>query len=284
MNNAGIVEFHSWVPRHQLELASFPETHTPPLMVAATSDWNDLVYLLLQNGASDRARRESDGSTYAERRHDKSLTYSERHFFRYQDDGGWHTIIRDLLFDPGKCHAGADRSGELWIQCLRAARTLLSNVGQSGAKLQPLGRKELRRLVFICALSKEDPVSALEAEELWRLTLTQYEQVGLRLCNDRSLVPLAVRLEDPISLEYLLQFGCRTNGQWRYGFVKSPLDSLVYEIKLQPPNRRTAARLQCLQLLEAHAASRALFFTLEFQLIATLLVYSIVLGIVPATY
>lgn len=295
MNAKGITNYYSWVPRNELEVASFPETHTPPLQVAATCGWEELVQLLLRHEAKPRAqwkappsplsRKRPDSVWKLERKSSDSETpYLHQDFFLYQEVGGDHTIIMNLLFDPLKCHEDSRKQHEVWSHCLRAVRLILTAASANDTTTEPLGLKELHKLLEICATSYENPKLAMEAEELWKYTVRQYQQKGMELRRNRSLVSRAVRLDDPLSLKYLLQLGCSSNGRWSEVITRTPMDRVTDSLILNPTESTRESKVRCQKLLHKYGARRGPFYTLEMQLIGSLALYLGIIGTVPATY
>lgn len=284
MNAKGITNYYSWVPRSELEVASFPEAHTPPLQAAATCGWEELVRLLLRHEAKPRAQWKALSASLSSKRHDREPPYLHQNFFLYQEEGGYHTIIMNLLFDPTKCHKDSHKQHELWSHCLRAVRLILTAASANDATTEPLGLKELHRLLEICTTSHKNPKLAMEAEELWKYTVGQYQQKGMELRRNRSLVSRAVRLDDPISLKYLLQLGCSSNGRWWEVITRTPMDRVTDSLILNPTKSTRESRVCCQKLLHKYGARRGPFYTLEMQLIGSLALYLGILGIVPATY
>jgi len=278
MNAKGITNYYSWVPRNELEVASFPETHTPPLQVAATRGWEELVRLLLRHEAKPRAQWKAPPAS------DRDTPYLHQDFFLYQEVGGDHTIMMNLLFDPLKCHEDSRKRHELWSHCLRAVRLILTAASANDTTTEPLGLKELHKLLEICATSHENPKLAMEAEELWKYTVGQYQQRGMELRRNRSLVSRAVQLDDPLSLKYLLQLGCSSNGRWWEVITRTPMDRVTDSLILIPTDSTRESKVRCQKLLQKYGARRGPFYTLEMQLIGSLALYLGIIGTIPATY
>jgi hypothetical protein len=284
MNAKGITNYYSWVPRNELEVASFPETHTPPLQVAATCGWEELVRLLLRHEAKPRAQWKAPPAPLSSKGPDSETPYLHQDFFLYQEVGGKHTIIMNLLFDPLKCHKDSRKQHELWSHCLRAVRLILTAASANDTTTEPLGLKELHKLLEICATSHENPKLAIEAEELWKYTVGQYQQRGMELRRNRSLVSRAVRLDDPLSLKHLLQLDCSSSGRWWEVITRTPMDRATDSLILNPTKSTRESKVRCQKLLRRCGARRGPFYTLEIQLLGSLALYLGTLGIVPAAY
>ena len=267
LRSFGEYEHNKWVPKDYFEYCSLGREGDlrPPLEVAATGLWFNLVNLLIENGADPRARAYNPAKcrrdVLARGAFDEKPSKADLLLYADQDVPELRPILSNLLATDDK-----DRSISRRLQ---GARYLLTRCNMVHQGIVARTVEELHVFLRTSTRLMQTPDQKLSEEvaAIWSILTTHYRNLPvIPKDRKRGLVFMSATDSNASGLKCFLALGFPANGRWWQRCSLTPYDVVTCQQRVDDPEERA----QCVRLLRQHGAYRGPFYSVEVQLFWTI--------------
>ena len=253
----GMIEHYQWLPRNEVELASFAFAVETPLFIATFHQWRELVIFLLRNGADLRTKCVRNGLLK------KTRDGNGTPLSTIIRTRGWESL--KLLLESASEHL---RNG-IKPNIHDEMKVLISC---SPTSWSPDAKK--RTSIAACYEATESLISNLELLGTKRLV----HQLN-------RFVTRATSQGKNANLRALLEYGCSPEGNWASLLAFTPTDHIRLHESWDHDCGSGCSFQDCHFYIKKFGGHRrGLLSSVETHLLLNFLALMLILGLIPATY